>query len=95
MVIFKVQFTLTNNASIDLNKAVFTAEASSAYRCAYTCINSTRLQNDVFQCYSFDFCQDRVSGKKICVFYNASHLTDTSLVIQSDNNCNHYSSRLT
>ena len=82
-----------NQVRIDLNKILYKQATFSQDNCAYACVNATRLTNDKFECYSFDYCRNSNGRGGTCAFYNASHITDPSFIVQTGGDlCDHYSS---
>ena len=89
-----MQFTKYGTSfALDLNNYPVKIQSSSIENCASICVNATRLVNDNFKCYSFDFCKNSDGRGGVCAFYNASHLTDQSLIIDGPEVCDHYTSK--
>lgn len=79
--------------NIDTDKTKYKISAARPEDCAFICLNATQLVSDAFTCYSFDFCKK--DQGYLCTFYDATHISDPSLVVQGGGNtCDHYSSMI-
>lgn len=83
------QFKRLDDTRIDPNKAFVKVSSNSPDACADYCLELSTFNSAVYRCLSFDFCPNGLNG--LCSFYNASHVTDPSVVLQSGTSCQHFS----
>lgn len=87
-----------SKSRIDVSHAKHKIKASSSDKCAEMCLSNS-LGIEGFKCLSFDVCKDPNAeadtiDDRICSFYNASFISDPSVVLDSQPECDHYASRL-
>ena len=81
---------------IDTNKIKVKLETDSSDKCADICLNKNEIQklskDSKFICRSFDSCKPEGKNTVICSFYNNSTQTDPDLILNTAEECSHYSS---
>lgn len=84
------QFQFKQKIKINVPGGKYVVKALNPEECAFICLNESVFDVFNYKCMSFDFCASPVGG--VCSFYNASVVTDPSIVVQGEGSeCDHYS----
>ena len=87
---------MDKSSPVNLNAVQNKVVSSSAEDCAHKCLTDSGNSQTSYKCLSFDVCRNPVGGPGassfVCAFYDRSFVTDPTVILDGQPDCDHYSS---